>query len=187
MAVLVALAAFAFVDQEVRVGIGAVCQVGGTVAVVWGVYQTARSHFTLSSGAYLRSWIARRPKFRPLRSASVEVAPRVDEGSGDWKLPSVVGGGFGHDGTVEGRITMLESRLEQVVESINGLKSHHAARLDELTDGLSREGANREDGIGEIRSQMRHNDLSGLRNSLAGAVWVVAGIILSTPWRDVVG
>lgn len=82
---------------------------------------------------------------------------------------------------------MLESRLEQVVESINGLKSHHAARLDELTDGLSREGANREDGIGEIRSQMRHNDLSGLRNSLAGAVWVVAGIILSTPWRDVVG
>jgi hypothetical protein len=80
---------------------------------------------------------------------------------------------------------MLESRLEQVVASVNERLTRTGILVENLTDGLSQEGAAREDELGEICSRIRQNDLSGLMNSLAGAAWMVAGIIRSTPWREV--
>ena len=147
--------------------------------VLWGISRT-RQEFSLPSiFERAKTWLKNRPKFRSRvvsGTAEIHLAPLTLSARGEAAYVIA--------GTIEDRVATLEKLVAEERSRLNAVddKIDESARRQE--HALADERSRREIDIGKLNEKFTMAHTGGLLVSLAGAMLLVAGTVLSTASQE---
>jgi hypothetical protein len=158
--------------------VGMVLQILGIGSVIVGIETTRRlfAHPTLWS--VISQWWAARPRLGRLTvTASLQISPTISFGgkASAFKTHHPPAGA-----SVEQRLESLEANVEITDERISGVEQGIDKLERKQFEGLRHERNARAMADDELRTRLVGLATGGFHISLMGAVWLFAGVILST-------
>jgi hypothetical protein len=152
-------------------------QLLGIATVAWNIRGTRTLFGRAGTFAGAAQWWNQRPKFR----ASVAIA--VGAGS------TAISGGRARldiwynadpDAAIEARIDAAEKNLSRLRDRLNEFEQETEKSLARQTNALEQEKQARTSDDKDIREKLEAAQVGGLHISVAGVVWLVGGVIMST-------
>lgn len=160
---------------------GLVLQLLGIGTVWLGIEETRKlfRHPPFREQAY--QWVRQRWQDRPRFPGGVTIEPGVSRSTVSGGRPVVlVGTNASPDATVEQRLKSLEKNLTRVRQDLAKLQDTTDDQFTKQTEALKQERQSRATAEHELRELLTATETGGLHITMAGAIFLFFGVIMST-------
>lgn len=156
---------------------GLFLQLLGVLTVVWGIMETRRFFGRPPISSNVRSWLAAAPFHRP---KVISAAGHASLGPLTCKARGYGMHSAGEHPTVESRLDALEKNIAGVHQRITGLEQEYDQEFLKLGAQVRTESNSLKAELHRINGRFEAFGTGGVHISAIGAVWIFAGLVLST-------
>jgi hypothetical protein len=164
-------------DAEPRARIaGLVLQLFGLGTVALGFRETAKEFDRPHLESRFKEWLGRFPRPRTVQLTGISASVSLGAGAllGSVRKP------LGPDATLEERLADLKAQVAEIEDRQTQLKADLSSETNQRKEAIAAEQRQREIGDEKLDVKLQTSATGGLRLSVIGLTWLIAGAILST-------
>ena len=176
--IIVSLALVLWLKSEKSFRItGLALQIAGILTVVWNIRGTRKRFGKPSIWEFARQWIGRLPKYKGntiiLGSGHISGVSGMMTGRPEvWNHPP--------SNATPDRLAAIETNLDWIRKRLNELDLETREKLKRHAERLDQEMQTRTVGDQDIRDRLAISETGGLSLSVAGIVFLIVGLVMST-------
>ena len=164
-------------EDQVRYA-GLALQLLGVSTVVYLLRDKGRAFERPGFIAFLRSWFASRPKFRPATQVfsiggTVAMSGTLRATVSTWR-------GSAQDASVEDRLAALESNVLTLRSQLDSTTRDARTATEQLNSEITAEREARKSSLTALDRKVSRFAADGLHIEAAGVFWLISGIVLAT-------